>query len=220
MRLGLVTDIHNRAAELSAALSAFRARGVDRVITMGDTCVVFDRGGGSTAVAALLADCSAVGVWGNHDFTLCRKVPSIVREHYPPAVLHMMARMEPRLLIADCYFTHKESAVDPHDVSQLWDIANDGPVDLMEKARLAFAAVNCKWQFFGHYHRWWAATPSGPIDWAIGEPLQFKPGPRYFVVVAPVCEGWCAILDTKQWSLEPIRCGPIAPSQIDALEPP
>lgn len=209
MRLGLVTDVHNHAAELSAALSVFRERGIDRVVTLGDTCDAFGRRDGAGAVAALLADCSAVGVWGNHDFTLCRDVPAAVYDRYPAVVLDMMARMEPRLVVGDYHFSHKESSVDPHDVAQLWDIS-ERPLDLMERARLAFAAVGSRCQFVGHYHRWWAATPGGPVDWAGGEPLQFERGTRYFVVVAPICEGWCGILDIDRGQLEPLRCAPAA----------
>jgi len=205
VRLGLVTDVHNHAAELSAALSVFRDRGVDWVVTIGDTCDAFAEEEGAGAVAALLAECSAVGVWGNHDFILCREVPAAVRNRYPPVVLEVMAQMEPRLVIGDCHFSHKESSVDPYDVAQLWDIS-DVPLDLMERARLGFGAVGSGWQFVGHYHRWWAATPAGPVDWTGDGPLRFEPGQRYFVVVAPVCEGWCGILDTDRGLLEPWRC--------------
>jgi hypothetical protein len=121
-----------------------------------------------------------------------------------------MARMQPRLVVGDCHFSHKESSVDPHDVTQLWDIG-DRPLNLMERAALAFVAVGSRWQFVGHYHRWWAATPAGPVGWSGGEPLQFEPGLRYFVVVAPICEGWCGILDTDHGRLEPLRCGPAEP---------
>src|SRR5262245_30424091 len=158
MRLGLVTDVHNHAAELAAALAAFRDRGVDQVVTIGDTCDAFGRGDGAAEVAALLDGCSAIGVWGNHDFTLCRDVPAAVRDRYSPLVLDVMARMQPRLVIGDCHFSHREASVDPHDTAQLWDIS-DGPLDLMERAGLAFGAVDRRWQFVGHYHRWWAAMP-------------------------------------------------------------
>lgn len=96
MRVGLVTDFHNHAAELTAALLVFRAHGVDQVVTIGDTCDVFSWCAGAGEVAALLAGCSAVGVWGNLDFTLGRKVPAPVRERYPSAVLDVMSRMDLR----------------------------------------------------------------------------------------------------------------------------
>jgi hypothetical protein len=211
MRIGLVTDIHNHRAELERALALFRDHGVDQVVTIGDTCDAFGRGDGAGGVASLLDRCGAVGVWGNHDFTLCRDAPAAVRDRYPPVVLDVMARMQPRLVVGGCHFSHKESAVDPHDVAQLWDVS-DRPLDLMERAALAFAAVDSRWQFVGHYHRWWAATPEGPVGWSRDGPLRFEPGRRYFVVVAAVCDGWCGILDTQRGQLEPLPCGPAEPS--------
>lgn len=206
MRIGLVTDVHNHSAELARALDLFRDRGVGQVIAIGDTCDAFARGEGAGQAAALLDRCNAVGVWGNHDFMLCRDVSDAVRDRYPALVLSVMARMQARLVVGGCHFSHKEASIDPHDVAQLWDIS-DRPLDLMERARTAFAAVDSRWQFVGHYHRWWAATPAGPISWAGAEPLRFEPGRRYFVVVAAVCEGWCGVLDTKQGQLVPLRCG-------------
>jgi predicted phosphodiesterase len=205
MRLGLVTDVHNHAAALARALELFRDRGVGQVITIGDTCDAFTRGEGASEVASLLDGCGAVGVWGNHDFTLCRDVPAEVRDRYPPVVLDVMARMQPRLVIGYCHFSHKESSVDPHDVEQLWDIS-ERPLDLMERARLAFAASDSLWQFVGHYHRWWAATPEGQVRWSGTGPLRFESGKRYFIVVAAVCDGWCGILDTELAQLEPLPC--------------
>lgn len=211
MRLGLVTDVHNHCAELAVALELFRAQSVGQIISIGDTCDAFGRGDGASEVADLMDRCSAVGVWGNHDFTLCRDVPNAVRVRYPPAVLGVMSRMQPRLVVGDCHFSHRESSVDPHDVSQLWDVS-DQPLDLMERARLAFGGVESRWQFVGHYHQWWAATPAGPVGWTGDGPLRFEPGERYFVVVAAVCDGWCGILDTKRGVLEPLACHPPNPA--------
>ena len=163
MRIGLVTDVHNHRAELARALELFRDRSVEQVVAIGDTCDAFGRGDGAGEVATLLDGCSAIGVWGNHDFTLCWDVSAAVRDRYPRLVLDVMARMRPRLVIGDCHFSHKDSSIDPHDVAQLWDIS-DRPLDLMERAKLVFGAVESRWQFVGHYHRWWAATPAGPVS--------------------------------------------------------
>lgn len=209
MRLGLVTDVHNHTAELAGALAIFRKREVDRVVTIGDTCDPFLNDDRAGALGELLDGCGATGVWGNHDFTLCRDPPDAVRERYPPHVLEVMARMEPRLVLGDCHFSHMESSVDPFDVEQLWDYG-DWPLDLMQRARLAFQATDSRRQFVGHYHRWWAATPDGPIDWAGECPLHLDPGNRFFVVVAATCDGWCAILDSDRALLEPLRCRPDA----------
>jgi hypothetical protein len=209
MRLGLVTDVHNHARELAQALTLFAERGVNRVVTIGDTCDAFGAfgpgDGAATEVAELLSACGAVGVWGNHDFVLCGDVTPKVRSRFPAAVFQFMARMQPQLLIDECYFSHKESSVDPHDVLQLWDIS-DRPLDLMERARSAFAAVSHRWQFIGHYHRWWAATPSGPVGWDGSSPLVFERDQRYLVIVAAVFDGWCGILDTDARCLQPLRC--------------
>jgi hypothetical protein len=37
--------------------------------------------------------------------------------------------------------------------------------------------------------------------------LKLTPGERYLVVVAAMCDGWCALLDTDRGELEPIWCG-------------
>lgn len=206
MRLGLVTDVHNHAAELARALALFGDRGVDQVVTIGDTCDAFGRLDGVGEVAGLLLGCGAVGVWGNHDFSLCREVSAAARQRYPEQVLVFMARMNPRLQIADCHFSHKEASIDAHDVEQLWELS-DRPLDLMERARAGLAASSQQWHFVGHYHRWWAATPEGPVAWDGSQPLRLESGRRYFVVVAAVCNGWCAVLDTSAGLLEPLRCG-------------
>lgn len=207
MRLGLVTDVHNHAAELARALLLFRNHAVEQVITIGDTCDAFGRQDGAAEVATLLKGCGAVGVWGNHDICLCRNVPRAAQERYGEAVLDFMLTMQPRLVVEDCLFSHKEASVNPFDVVQLWDVS-DRPLELMERAALAFAAAVQRWQFVGHYHRWWAATPRGPVGWSGMGPLEFSPGERYFVVTAAVCSGWCGLLDTVSGVLQPLWCGP------------
>ena len=205
MRLGLVTDIHNHAAELARALELFAAHGVDRVVTIGDTFDAFSPADGAAEVAALLRGAGAVGVWGNHDFTLCRDPSEKSRAKFGADVLEFAAGIGPRLEVEGYLFTHKESSSDPHDVEQLWAF-REGPLDLMERAALAFEASHAPRQFVGHYHRWWAATPAGPLPWDGARPLEFAPGERHFVVVAAVSEGWCGVLDTDAAVLRPLRC--------------
>jgi predicted phosphodiesterase len=206
VRLGLVTDVHSHAAELARALAIFQQCGVDRVVTIGDTIDAFARSDVAAEVAALLLEVNAVGVWGNHDFSLRGDVPLATRARFPESALTFMARMQPRLVIGDCHFSHKESTVDPHDVEQLWDIS-DRRLCLEERASVAFQAVPQRWQFVGHYHRWWAATPSRSAIWQGDGPLAFDETERYFVVVGATCEGWCGILDIERSVLEPHWCG-------------
>lgn len=206
MRLGLVTDVHSHAAELARALALFRDRQVDCVVTIGDTIDAFSRSDGAAEVAELLLEVDAIGVWGNHDFSLRGDVSEAARARFPPAVFAFMARMQPRLVVADCHFSHKESSVDPHDVGQLWDVS-DRPLDLAERASLAFQAVPQRWQFVGHYHRWWATTPAGGDGWRGSGILEFGSAARYFVIVGATCEGWCGLLDLERGSLDQLWCG-------------
>jgi predicted phosphodiesterase len=204
MRIGLVTDIHNQAAELERALAALLEHGVERIVTLGDTCDAFAPAEGAASVVAQLRAAGAIGVWGNHDFTLCRIVPESVRRRYDPAVLEFMAGMQPWLEIDDCRFSHEEPYVDPHDPLQLWSIDED--LDLLDRANRSFAAAPHRCFFLGHYHRWLVATPLGRIDWAGRAPLVLEKSQRYFVVIAPVMLGWCAVLDTSAAVLHPICC--------------
>ena len=206
MRLGLVTDVHSHPTELARALSLFRQHRVDQVVTIGDTIDAFARSKGAREVATLLLEADAVGVWGDHDFSLCGDVSEKTRARFPPVSLTFMARMQPRLVLGDCHFSHKEASVDAHDVAQLWDVS-DRPHDLLERARQGFDTAPQRWQFVGHYHRWWAATPSGPLGWTGAGPLAVAGTERYFVVVGAVCDGWCAVLDVERAVLQPLWCG-------------
>jgi hypothetical protein len=218
VKIGLVTDIHNDAISLSHALDALEAMGVDLFVTLGDTCDVFSPGEGLAEVVRLLDEHRAVGVWGNHDFPLCRDVPDRYLARYAGTrVLEFMAGMLPALVVGDCHFSHREPLGDPHDVAYLWSL-DDKPLDLWELASLSFPAVDQRLQFIGHYHRWWASTPAGRVDWSGDRPLKFTPGQRYFVVVAPVLAGWCGWLDTDAGMLLPVRVGDIRqPAEVTHL---
>lgn len=117
-----------------------------------------------------------------------------------------MARMRPELEVAGCRFSHKEAGVDPFDPHQLWDVT-DEPLDLLGRANRGFAAAPHPRQFVGHYHRWWAATPQGQLEWSSPEAIPLTPDRRYFVVVAAVFDGWCATFDTEASLLRPLPCG-------------
>lgn len=205
MRIGLVTDIHNDADSLSRALAVLEARGIDVLVTLGDTCDVFLPDGGIVEVATMLRERGAVGVWGNHDFVLCRNVNDRYLTRYARSpVLDFMAGRSPTLIVEDCHFSHLEPLGDPHDVDYLWSL-KDKPFDFMDMASLSFAAVDQRLLFIGHYHRWWAGTSEGALDWAGDQTLELAAGQRYFVVVGPVVGGCCGWLDTDADVLLPLR---------------
>jgi Calcineurin-like phosphoesterase superfamily domain len=207
MKIGLVTDIHNDAASLSLALAALDGLGVELYVTLGDTCDAFGHAHGLAEVAAMLHERNAVGVWGNHDFVLCRDVSvSHVARYAGTRVLDFLAGMNPVLDVGDCRFSHREPLGDPHDVEFLWSLETER-LDLFKLASQSFAAVDRRLQFIGHYHQWWAATPEASLDWTGDRPLEFTPGQRYFVIVAPIMSGWCGWLDTDAGVLVPVRVG-------------
>src|SRR5262245_50119932 len=65
MLLGLVTDIHDHVEPLARALELFRQRGVDLVVTLGDSCDAFTRHSRAAEVVELFRGAGAVGVWGH-----------------------------------------------------------------------------------------------------------------------------------------------------------
>src|SRR5205823_2178200 len=102
--------------------------------------------------ALLLHAAGAVGVWGNHDFGLCREPSESMRREFGPVALGFMAGLRPRLVIGDCLFTHLEPWRDPERIEHLWP-AEDGP-DPAACADASFAAAPHRFLFAGHYHCW------------------------------------------------------------------
>jgi predicted MPP superfamily phosphohydrolase len=205
MRLGLVTDIHGRAAELAIALRLFRDHDVDQVVSIGDAFDAFAYHDREAEIAALLQGCGAVGVWGNHDFGVCRDSSQRTENLFGPDGCGFVRAVQPFLELDGCFFSHKEASVDPYDVLQLWS-EEEEPLELMPRAQAGLSATPHKRQFVGHYHCWWAATDTGRIDWVGSRTLVLEADKRYFVVIAPVFQGWCAILDTTSQVLSPLRC--------------
>jgi hypothetical protein len=153
----------------------------------------------------LLGVCGAVGVWGNHDFGLCHTASDETLARFSPNGRRFLSGLRPAVEIDGCLFTHKEASVDASDVVQLW-AEEEEPLDLRPRAAGGLAAAPHPRQFVGHYHQWWAATPTGPLGWDGSEPLTLRPAERYFVVVAPVFLGWCGVFDTRSGVLQPVRC--------------
>jgi hypothetical protein len=198
MKLGILADIHEHVEWLRPALDLFRSRRVDRVIVLGD---VYCMGKQIHETAALLAAAGAVGVWGNHDLGLCCEPPESIRRKYAGPVLDYMTTLRPRLEVNGCLFTHVEPWLNPEVPEEIWWI--DGPPDSPERAAQSFNAVPHRHLFVGHFHRWLILTPTGVLPWRGEEPISLKEG-RYFVVVAGVAEGRCAIFDTATQELTPI----------------
>jgi Calcineurin-like phosphoesterase superfamily domain len=198
MRIGILADIHEDVAKLALALQHFRREAVDQVLVLGD---VFDTGQQLHEAVALLAGAGAVGVWGNHDLGLCFEPEERVRERYAGPIFDFMQTLRPRLEVADCLFSHGLPYWDATDPVVYY--LGERPETAAGRAR-SFEVADHAAYVVGHFHRWLAATPEGPLNWDGHSPLLLQPGQRHLVVVAAVCNGWCAMLDTDRRSLEPV----------------
>lgn len=205
MILGLLTDIHEDVRSLRLALGRFRQVGVDRVVLLGD---VFETGRALVGAVDLLIESGAVGVWGNHDFGLCRDPHPEVRARFPGHVMAYMATLQPRLVIDDCLFTHVEPWLDPESLVDLWHF--DGSPGDPEDLSACFASAPQRVLFSGHIHRWSLWTPAGRMAWDCLTPVRLEPPGRFMVVLGALCDGRCATYDTSTGLLTPIdlRDGP------------
>jgi predicted phosphodiesterase len=201
MRIGIVTDIHDEVQLLARALTALRAEAVDVIVTLGDNTDLFGKWRAAREVAALLHEAGAVGVWGNHDFGLCRNVTEETRFRFLSKTCDYFATLQPRLELGGCHFSHIEPFLDPELPGDLWTF--EGRPEDESRAARSFAAVPHRAAFMGHFHRWLAVTETGRIEWDGSTPLHFAPEKRYLVVVAPLFRDSFAILDTNRWVLEP-----------------
>ncbi|MBS0267262.1 MAG: metallophosphoesterase family protein [Planctomycetes bacterium] len=199
MRLGLITDIHEHVENLQAALDALRAENVDQIVMIGDVVAMTDR---LEETCRLLADAQVIGVWGNHDYGLCRHVTDELRGRYSSTVIDYMATLQPRLEIDGCLFMHVEPWLDPESLADLWYF--EGPLSVHGNVARIFAAVPHRRIFAGHYHRWLLARPEGLDDWNGQSPIQLN-ADRSFVVVGALCEGHFATLDTTTGWLSPVQ---------------
>ncbi len=205
MKIGLITDVHNDVVRLRNALEIFSLRGVDQILTIGDTFDPMKEPDGILEIAQLLSDRKVIGVWGNHDYCFCREIPECYIARYPSAMFDYLKTIGPRIELGEMHFSHREVYVDPFDPIQLWDLTGE-EIDNLDRAKRALREYSYRLQFVGHYHSWMAFDPTGQLDWNGNRKLQFKQNQRYFVVVAALRDGWCAVLDTNEQSLEPIEC--------------
>jgi predicted phosphodiesterase len=200
MLLGLLADIHESVEPLREALDLFARHRVDAIIHVGDMCEMHHR---LDDTVALLQSAGVIGVWGNHDFGLCRDPTDDMRRRFSPGVIEYMGSLQPTLVREDCSFTHVEPWLDANDLTQLWYF--EGPPNTLQKLDRSFAAVSQRVLFSGHLHAWFVASPDGPISWDGGAPIRLAPPKRYLVILHALLRGHCALYDTRTGDLIPLR---------------
>jgi hypothetical protein len=198
MRIGLLADIHEDVERLGAAIARCRREGADRLYTLGD---IYETGKRFAQAVDLLRDADVAGVWGNHEFGLFAGRGDSVESLFDWRSLDYMHRLQARMEVDGVLLSHVLPCIDPTDVEQPWYV--ERAPETAEAAARNFAAFPHRRMFVGHFHRWLAVTPDGPLAWSGERPIRFDPDQRYLVVVAAVCDGWCAIYDTEADLLTP-----------------
>jgi predicted phosphodiesterase len=203
MRIGILADIHEHTRELRRAIEVLRQHGADPIVVLGDVCGMHTRLEGTIEI---MDEAGVIGVWGNHDFGLCRDNPRPEdHQRFGERVLAFMARLQPRLEIEGCLFTHVEPWLDPEKIEDLWYF--DGPPETPEQVARIFAAAHNRVMFVGHYHCWLLVTPEGIRPWAGDASIILETGNRHLVAINAVCQGKCALFDTETSLLTPFDLG-------------
>jgi predicted phosphodiesterase len=199
MRIGILADIHEEVEALREGLGLLQRERVDRVVVLGD---LFYHGKRVLETSDLLTEAGAVGVWGNHDLGLCHEPSQDYRDRYPRRLFDYLETLRPRLELDGCLFCHGLPHWDAYDPT---DYYLSDRLETPEGLSSSFSASPCLITFVGHFHRWQLATPEGVSPWSGGTPLSLGESDRYLVVVAAVCDGWCAVYDTESGELIPHR---------------
>ncbi len=198
MRMGLLADIHEDVDRLAMAIARCRCEGADQLFTLGD---IFENGVRFAEAVDLLREADVAGVWGNHEFGLFAGRGDSVERPFAWTTLDYMHRLKARMEVEGVLLSHVLPCLDPTDIEQPWYV--ERAPETVEAAARNFAAFPNRRMFVGHFHRWLAVTPEGPMDWRGNRPIRFEANHRYLVVVAAVRDGWCAIYDTVSDSLSP-----------------
>jgi len=137
MRIGILADIHENLSHLRWAIDVMREQAVDCFAILGD---VFELGHRLDATVELLDGLAAVGVWGNHDYGICRNPHEDTRRRFSQRTMEFMGELRPRLEIDGCLFVHVEPWLDPEKIEDLWYF--EGPPETMNSPGSASGGIS------------------------------------------------------------------------------
>ncbi|MEZ6059258.1 MAG: metallophosphoesterase family protein [Planctomycetaceae bacterium] len=201
MKIGIVSDIHEDVDRLASALGLFAVIGVERIVCLGD---VFENGKRLDEAIGLLQSVAAAGVWGNHELGFCVGNPSDVVMRFDVGIRRFFRTFRGSLEIGGFHFSHGM----PHwDATDPCDYYTGEPPWNMAAVKKVFARFPHQVFLMGHCHRWYLTNGHGDIPVSGLDPIEFRSGERYLVVVNAVVNGWCAVLDTDANMLTPHSVG-------------
>ena len=199
MKFGILADIHGHIENLRNAIKRLSREQVDQFVVLGD--LIYDTGNAAETVT-LLKDCGAIGVWGNHELGLCVDPDDDVRAMYAAPVLDYFSTLTAQLEFRDLLFSHTLPTEDARDPLSYYL----GQSPLEEGAlKENFDQFPHRVMMIGHFHRWLAATPAGPIAWSGCQSLELESQSRYLFIINAVMYDWAAVFDDRTNVLTPIH---------------
>jgi Calcineurin-like phosphoesterase superfamily domain len=199
VRIGILSDIHEAIELLEVAIERLSREAVDRFLVLGD---VFETGPRIDEAVGLLESVGAVGVYGNHDYGLSVDSSSYVLDRFSPSTLAYMRSLLPRMELEGYHFAHREPCLDCSELTQIWHVDEEElPAEAVARS---FDAVPDRPTFIGHFHCWRAFNLAGPISWEGQGPLVLPADSPTLVVIAAICDGHAAILNTEARVLTPV----------------
>jgi hypothetical protein len=199
MKIGILADIHGHVGNLKKAIARLRLERVDLFVVLGD---VIYNGVNAPETVAMLKDCEAVGVFGNHELGLCVDPRDDLRRRYDDYILDFFQSLKPQFETGELLFSHTlpdQDASDPFSYFLGPHPEEEGALDN------CFAKFSQHVIMTGHFHKWFAATPAGRIAWSGEDPIKLDPHQRYFFVIDAVMNGHAAVLDDEQKILSPVH---------------
>lgn len=199
MKIGLLADIHEHVEHLTSALQLLERQQVDRFIVLGDICMTGTRL--RETVTPLIRN-EAIGVWGNHELGLCHNPDPKLTSKYDDVTIEYLSRLKPELELGEVLFTHGMPNWDATDPTEYY--TGKGPMDPVALSDVF--STHPHWLFLmGHFHHWFAANEQGSYPWNGEDPIQLRD--RHLMVVNPVFQGSCAVLDTDNRIIIPHNFG-------------
>ena len=207
MRIGLLADIHGHLPHLDAVLAALATRDCDSIIQLGDTV---NRGEDPTPVVTRLLEAGVTeGVWGNHDADLMNDPPRKLLKLFARPVRSFLINQQAALRCSgdgvSLHASHIDPDLDPHEHDHLWNMRR--PPKSSDEIAQIFRSSPETYLITAHRHRWFAATPAGPVSFARRMELDLADD-RWFIVLDAVKNGWAGVLDLERRVLERIRVKP------------
>lgn len=220
VRYAILSDVHGRQEKLAAVLDDARARGVDRIVSLGDV--------GGEECLALLQGAGAMAVFGNYEVSGWRRLATAYRawvRSWPPLLA------EDRFVAVHAVPWWPEGLEDVVDfgawlkrTGQPWralfpylgeDGTSPGGENLLWRALTELEAAEKAILFHGHTHRQrlWRWDSSGRMREVQTKRLEVRPGEHSVVGVGsvglPEDGGWAAyaLYDAGLGQIDLVRLG-------------